>query len=127
MAVSDPIADMLTRIRNACQARHPEVSMPSSRLKAALADVFKQAGYIQDFSVEGEVRKTLTIQLKYQGKTPVIEGIKRISTPACRRYVPSDEIPHILGGLGTAVLSTSHGLMTGQRARKEKVGGELLC
>jgi len=101
--------------------------MPSSRLKVALADVLKQSGYIQDFSVEGESKKTLTLKLKYQGKTPVIEGIKRISAPSCRRYVQHDEIPHIMGGLGTAVLSTSRGLMTGQKARKEKVGGELLC
>jgi small subunit ribosomal protein S8 len=127
MAVNDPIADMLTRIRNACLARHPAVAMPSSRLKAALADVLKGAGYIADYQVSGETKKVLTLTLKYQGRKAVIEGLRRISLPSCRRYVAHSHIPPVMGGLGVAVLSTSRGLMTGQRARREKVGGELLC
>lgn len=127
MAVNDPIADMLTRIRNASLARHPAVTMPASRLKVALAETLKQAGYIADCAVGGEPRKTLTVTLKYQGKTPVIEGLRRVSLPSCRRYVAHDRIPPVMGGLGVAILSTSRGVMTGQRARQEKLGGELLC
>ena len=127
MALSDPIGDMLTRIRNGCVARHPAVAMPSSRLKVALAETLKQAGYIESYTVEGEVKKVLSLGLRYQGKTPVIEGLKRISVPSRRVYVGHTEIPHVMGGMGIAVVSTSHGVMSDARARQEKLGGELLC
>jgi len=130
--VSDPIADMLTRIRNAGKAGLPEVAMPSSNMKAAVAEVLKQTGFIGDWQVEGaDVAKTLTLTLKYKpkgnGQELVIEGLKRISKPSCRVYVNSREIPRVLGGLGVCILSTSQGLMTGRAARKLKIGGEVLC
>ena len=132
MNVSDPIADMLTRIRNAGKAGLPEVAMPSSNMKAAVAEVLKQTGFIGDWQVEGaDVAKTLTLTLKYKpkgnGQELVIEGLKRISKPSCRVYVNSREIPRVLGGLGVCILSTSQGLMTGRAARKLKIGGEVLC
>jgi len=131
MSMSDPISDMLTRIRNASNAKLAKASMPSSKMKASLAETLKEAGYIEDYTVEdiGGNRKELTIVLKYKGKAknPAIEGLSRISKPSCRVYVGTDEIPRVLGGLGIAVLSTSSGLMTDRAARKQKVGGELLC
>ena len=131
MSMSDPISDMLTRMRNASNAKLPVVTMFSSKMKAALAETLKDAGYIDSYSVEdiGGNKKNLTVVLKYKGKnsTPVIEGLRRISKPSCRVYVGSEDIPHVLGGLGVAVLSTSSGLMTDRNARKRKVGGELLC
>jgi small subunit ribosomal protein S8 len=127
MSVSDPIGDMLTRIRNACKSRLPEVSMPASLMKMHVAEVLKQSGYIQDYRVDGDVKKTLTLGLKYQGKTPVIEGLKRVSKPSCRIYCSSRSIPHVLGGLGVAILSTSQGILTDRVARKQKTGGEVLC
>lgn len=131
MSMSDPISDMLTRIRNASNAKLPKASMPSSKMKASLAETLKDAGYIDDYSVEdiGNNRKELTIVLKYKGKgkNPAIEGLTRVSKPSCRVYVGSGEIPRVLGGLGIAVLSTSSGLMTDRAARKQNVGGELLC
>lgn len=127
MSVSDPIADMLTSIRNAAQARLPEVSMPASRLKASVCEVLKEAGYVQDCRVEGETKKVLTVTLKYQEKQPVIEGLERVSKPSCRMYCRCDEIPRVLGGLGIAILSTSHGVMADRAARKANLGGEVLC
>ena len=130
MSMSDPIADMLTRIRNGQKARLPEVGMPSSNLKAALATVLGEAGYVGASKVEGDVKKTLTVALKFlddKTHTPVIEGIKRVSKPSCRVYVASTEIPRVLGGLGTCVLSTSQGVMTGRKARTKNIGGEVLC
>ena len=131
MSMSDPISDMLTRIRNASNAKLPKASMPSSKMKASLAETLKDAGYIDDYSIEdiGGNRKELTVVLKYKGKgkNPAIEGLTRVSKPSCRVYVGSDEIPRVLGGLGIAVLSTSSGLMTDRAARKQNVGGELLC
>ena len=131
MSMSDPISDMLTRMRNASNAKLPQVTMFSSKMKAALAETLKDAGYIDSYNVEdiGGNKKNLTVVLKYKGKnsTPVIEGLRRISKPSCRVYVGSEDIPHVLGGLGVAVLSTSSGLMTDRNARKRKVGGELLC
>ena len=130
MSMSDPIADMLTRIRNGQKARLPEVGMPSSNLKAALAAVLGEAGYVGASNVEGDVKKTLTIALKFlddKARTPVIEGIKRVSKPSCRVYVGSTQIPRVLGGLGTCVLSTSSGVMTGRKARQQNIGGEVLC
>jgi len=127
MGMTDPIADMLTRIRNAGRAFLPTVQMPHSRLKESVANILKKEGYVAEVSVEGKTLKTITIRLKYQGKKSVIEGLKRISKPGLRNYVGSTEIPRVLGGLGIAVLSTSEGVMTGTQAKKKNIGGELLC
>jgi small subunit ribosomal protein S8 len=131
MTMTDPIADMLTRIRNANVAMHDEVRMPSSKLKEALAAVLKREGYIQDFAVADNTErpgKVLTIHMKYaQDRTRTISGIKRVSKPGLRVYAKSDELPRVLGGLGVAVVSTSSGLMTDREARKSRVGGEVLC
>ena len=125
--MNDPISDMLTRIRNANGALLPMVNVPHSKLKESIAGILKREGYIQDFSVEGQLPKTLKLKLKYQGKKSVIEGLRRVSTPGLRRYVGATDIPRVRGGLGVAVLSTSEGLMTGNQARKKNIGGELLC
>jgi len=129
MSWSDPIADMLTRIRNAQRAGLEDVSMPSSRLKAEVARIFKAEGYILDFKVEGDVKKSLVIELKYsdQDSEPAIRGLRRESKPGLRRFCGWKDIPRVLGGLGTAVLSTSQGVMSGREARRRKIGGELLC
>ena len=131
MTMTDPIADMLTRIRNANIAMHDEVSMPSSKLKEALAKVLKSEGYINEFSAsdnESGVGRTLTIAMKYSPERErVISGIKRVSKPGLRVYTSSDQIPRVLGGLGVAVLSTNKGLITDREARKGRVGGEVLC
>ena len=131
MSMTDPIADMLTRIRNANVAMHDEVSMPSSKLKVALADVLHREGYIGEFSATENSAgpgTTLTINMKYSPERErVISGIKRVSKPGLRVYSKSDQIPRVLGGLGVAVLSTSNGLITDRAARKAKVGGEVLC
>lgn len=123
----DPIADMLTRIRNAHRALLPVVEMPHSKIKESIAGILKQEGYIADYSVEGKPFKAIKLKLKYQGKKSVIEGLRRISTPGLRRYVGSTDIPRVKGGLGVSVISTSEGLMTGTQARKKNIGGELLC
>jgi small subunit ribosomal protein S8 len=125
--MNDPIADMLTRIRNANGALLPLVNIPHSKLKESIAGILKREGYIQEFSVEGQLPKILKLKLKYQGKKSVIEGLRRISSPGLRRYVGSTDIPRVRGGLGVAVLSTSEGLMTDNQARKKNLGGELLC
>ncbi len=129
MSWSDPIADMLTRIRNAQRAGLEDVSMPSSRLKAEVARIFKSEGYILDFKVEGDVKKSLVIELKYsdQDSEPAIRGLRRESKPGLRRFCGWKDIPRVLGGLGTSVLSTSQGVMSGREARRRKIGGELLC
>ena len=131
MTMTDPIADMLTRIRNANIAMHDEVSMPSSKLKVALAKVLESEGYIQSFqAVENSSGpgSTLTIAMKYSDERQrVISGLKRVSKPGLRVYSKNDQIPRVLGGLGVAVLSTSNGLITDRAARKAKVGGEVLC
>ncbi|MEZ5342574.1 MAG: 30S ribosomal protein S8 [Acidimicrobiales bacterium] len=131
MMMTDPIADMLTRIRNANIAMHDEVSMPASKLKEALASVLYKEGYIAEYNSadnpDGPGR-TLTIAMKYSPERErVITGIKRVSKPGLRVYTKSDQIPRVLGGLGVAVLSTSQGLVTDRVARKAKVGGEILC
>jgi small subunit ribosomal protein S8 len=123
----DPIADMLTRIRNANRALLPGVDVPHSKIKENIANILKREGYIQDFSVEGKIPKTIKMRLKYQGKKGVIEGLRRISTPGLRRYAGSTDIPRVLGGMGVAVVSTSEGVMTGVQARKKNLGGEILC
>jgi small subunit ribosomal protein S8 len=131
MPVSDPIADMLTRIRNANTAMHDTVKMPSSKLKDALAKILVQEGYIAGFNVTDNTagpRKTLEIELKYSTeRARTISGIKRVSKPGLRVYSAADRLPRVLGGLGVAVLSTSQGLMTDKEARKRHVGGEVLC
>jgi small subunit ribosomal protein S8 len=123
----DPIADMLTRIRNGARALLPVVEMPHSRMKESIAGIFRKEGYIAECSVEGQRLKTLKLRLKYQGKKNVIEGLRRISRPGLRRYVGAAEIPRVLGGLGVVVISTSEGVMTGTQARKKNLGGEVLC
>jgi len=127
--MTDPIADMLTRIRNAVSSKHDNVTMPSSKLKVAIAQVLKEEGFIRDFAVTAEAPRTLLkIDLSYTGrKEPVLSGIKRVSKPGLRVYVQKREIPRVLGGLGVAILSTPEGVMTGQSARQKSVGGEVLC
>jgi small subunit ribosomal protein S8 len=123
----DPIADMLTCIRNGGRALLPVVELPYSRIKESVAKILKSEGYVQDVAVEGNTLKKIKIRLKYNGKKSVIEGLKRVSTPGLRRYVGATEIPRVRGGLGVAVVSTSAGLMTDTQARKKNLGGELLC
>ena len=129
MVVTDPIADMLTRIRNANSMRYSEVSVPASNLKVSLAKILKDEGFIEDYKlVDDNVQGTIELTLKYgQNKERVITGLKRISKPGLRVYAKKDEIPKVLNGLGIAIISTSHGVMTDKNARKEKLGGEVLC
>ncbi len=122
--LTDPIADMLTRIRNAHLALHKEVSVPRSKIKEALAGILKQEGYVEEVTVED---RTITIGLKYYKGQPAILGLKRISKPGRRVYVGSHEIPRVQNGLGICILSTSHGVLDGAAAHEKKVGGELLC
>lgn len=128
MSMSDPIADMLTRIRNGHMANKTHVSMYSSRKKTAVAQVLKDEGYVADFSVEGDEKKpVLTIELKYYEGRPVIENIKRVSRPGLRIYRNTKQLPKVLGGLGVAVVSTSHGVMSDRQARARGYGGEVIC
>ena len=134
MSVVDPIADMLTRIRNGLLAGHSAVGLPSSRMKAALAQILKEEGYIDRFEVvaeEGKPQSTLRIYLKYVGerreRRPVISGIERISRPGRRVYAGRTQIPRVLSGMGVTIVSTPKGVMTGSRARKLGVGGEIIC
>ncbi len=128
MNITDPIADMLTRIRNAVQARHEVVDIPASREKVEIAKILKQEGFITDFSVSGDVKKTLTVTLKYgPNNEKVISGIKRISKPGLRVYAEVDKLPRVLNGLGIAIISTSSGLLTDKDARKKHVGGEVVA
>jgi small subunit ribosomal protein S8 len=128
MSMTDPIADMLTRIRNAQQARHDSVGVPASRIKAEIARILKDEGFIRDFEMPKEKEREIKIQLRYSGKRePVVTGLKRISKPGLRVYTKADKLPRVLGGLGVAVLSTSQGLMTDREARQRRVGGEILC
>ena len=129
MNTTDPIADMLTRIRNASLARHRELTLPSSRIKREIARILVEEGFIESFTTDQDgVQETLSMRLKYvEGRTPVVSGLKRISKPGLRVYARKTEIPRVLGGLGTAILSTSQGIMTGSQARKLNLGGEVLC
>lgn len=129
MAMTDVIADMLTRIRNANDAGHPEVTIPCSNIKKAIAQTLKDEGYILDYEViEDNKQGQLKVYLKYgPNKQRVITGIKRISKPGLRIYAKKDNIPQVLGGLGTVILSTSRGIMTDKQARKEQIGGEVIC
>ena len=128
MSMTDPIADMLVRIRNGQMVGHTEVSMPASKLKASIAKVLKDEGYIEDFALrENGIRKELAIALKYYAGRPVIERLERVSKPGLRVYKGHDDIPRIMNGLGVAILSTSRGVMTDRKARADGVGGEILC
>jgi small subunit ribosomal protein S8 len=129
MTTSDPIADMLTRVRNALIARHQKVDIPASKLKAEIARILREEGYIINFKLAEEgAMKTIKIYLKYTPTNqPAMTHIERVSRPGCRVYVSSTEIPRVLGGLGINILTTPKGVMTGRAARKEGVGGELLC
>lgn len=127
--ISDPIADMLTRVRNALQARHPKVDVPSSKLKMEIARILKEEGYVLNFKlVEEGAQKIIRIYLKYTpANQPVISRIERVSRPGCRIYSNGKEVPRVLGGLGINIVTTSKGVMTGAQARKDGVGGEILC
>jgi small subunit ribosomal protein S8 len=126
--MTDPISDYLTRIRNAAAAGQQEVFVPFSKMKSELSRILQEEGYIWSYEVDtNAAHPRLKLKLKYQGKSPVIRHLARVSKPGLRKYVSTDEIPRVLGGLGIAILSTSHGIMTGARARKAKVGGELLA
>ena len=129
MSFTDPVADMLTRIRNASHARHEKVLVPRSRLKVRIAEVLKEEGFIKDFLVhEDGPQGAITILLKYSAdREPAISDIKRVSKPGLRRYVANDSIPRVLNGMGIAILSTSKGVLVDREARKQKVGGELIC
>ena len=126
--MTDPIADMLTRIRNANVMRHESVTMPSSNMKVHIAEILKEEGFINDFIVLGDVKKELTITLKYgEKKERVITGLKRVSKSGLRVYAKANEIPRVLNGLGIAIISTSKGLMTDKEARENNLGGEVLA
>lgn len=131
--INDPIADMLTRIRNALIAKHTDVAIPYSKMKEEIAKILLEEGYIERYDVEGDVpHKKLTITVKYVGNRrrevrPVITGLERVSKPGRRLYTGADDIPWVLSGMGIAILTTPQGLMTGQTARRERLGGEILC
>ena len=127
MSMQDPLADMLTRIRNAQMAEKAVVSMPSSTLKVAVAKVLKGEGYIADFQISSEVKPQLTIELKYFEGRPVIEEVKRVSRPGLRQYKAVEDLPKVRGGLGVSIVSTSKGVMTDRAARAAGIGGEVLC
>lgn len=124
---TDPIADFLTRLRNASRARKADLLVPYSRMKADLAAILKKEGYISDFEVQTEGRPRLRVLTKFSGKTPAITGLKRVSRPGLRRYVGAGEIPRVLGGMGISILSTPQGVLSGREARRQNVGGELLA
>lgn len=127
MSMQDPIADMLTRIRNGQAANKAAVNMPSAKLKVAIATVLKEEGYIEDYKIEGDIKPTLEITFKYfQGKA-VVESIQRVSRPSLRIYKKKDELPQVMAGLGIAIISTSKGVMTDRAARQAGLGGEILC
>ena len=125
--MTDPISDMLTRIRNASQALLPDLELSHSKMRESIGKILKREGYIADCSVEGKTVKKLKLKLKYQGRKGVIAGLKRVSSPGLRRYVRATEIPRVLGGMGTSIVSTPKGVMTGTEAKKMNLGGELVC
>ena len=128
MSMTDPISDMLTRIRNGQKARKVSVSMPASTVKIAVANVLKDEGYITDFEESGEgAEKSLSVELKYFEGAPVIETVQRVSKPGLRIYCGKDDLPKVLGGLGIAIVSTSAGVMSDRQARKQGIGGEVIC
>ena len=126
--ITDPVADMLARIRNALLARHEAVEIPFSQLKTRIAEILKQEGFISDYAVKDEFPSSLRVQLKYtEGRKPAIVGMRRTSRPGRRVYVRHKHIPHVLNGMGISIISTSHGVVTDRDARKQSVGGEVLC
>ncbi len=127
MSMQDPISDMLTRLRNGAMSMQKEVTMPSSKMKEAIARVLLEEGYVSDVVVEGETKKTLKIRMKYEHRRPVIEDLERVSKPSCRLYCGSKEIPRVKDGMGIAILSTPKGILSGKDAVKQNVGGEILC
>jgi small subunit ribosomal protein S8 len=130
MAANDTIADMLTRIRNACMVRHQTTNIPSTKMTRSIAKVLKDEGFIGDFEEVGEgVKKQLVVSLKYKGKNrqPIITSMKRVSKPGLRVYSNCKELPRVLGGIGIAIISTSQGIMTDREARRQRLGGEILC
>ncbi len=128
MTVTDPIADLLTRIRNANMVNHAQVEIPSSKLKVELVKILKEEGYIQDYEIkEKDGFKVIAVELKYISNKPVIRGLQRVSTPGLRTYSKAKNLPRVFGGMGVAIVSTSKGLMTDKLARKENIGGEVLC
>ena len=127
MLITDTIADMLTRIRNANQMRNEIVTMPSSKIKVEIAKILKEEGYIVDYTVSSDVKKVLSLQLKYNGAERIISGIKRISKPGLRVYAECQDIPRVLNGLGIAIVSTNKGIMTDKEARRQNIGGEVLA
>ena len=128
MSLTDPVADFLTRVRNAINARHQKVDVPLSKLKVEIARILKQEGYISEFEVDTQSKPAqIKVTMKFVNRTPALTGLKRMSKPGLRKYVGSDDIPRVLGGMGVAILSTSRGIITGREARKERVGGELLA
>lgn len=127
MTSNDPIADLLTRLRNASRARKAELLVPYSRIKADITAILKKEGYITDFEVKSEGKPQLRIVNKFADKAPAITGLKRVSRPGLRRYVGADDIPRVLGGMGISIISTPRGVLSGREARRQKVGGELLA
>ena len=128
MQTTDPIADMLTRIRNASSAKHPTVEIPSSKMKKAIADILLQEGYIKNYQIINDgVQGVIKVTLKYSGNEKTIAGLRRVSKPGLRVYAPADKLPYVLRGLGIAIISTSKGVMTDKKARAENVGGEVLA
>lgn len=130
MVMTDPVSDMLTRVRNAIRAKHTGVTMPSSRMKVAIAKILKEEGYIDNFKVmempRNKMELSLTMRLGSDGE-PVLSGLEKVSRPGCRVFAKRDAIPSVLGGLGTAIVSTSRGVMSGEEAQKRRLGGEVLC
>ena len=127
MTSNDPIADLLTRLRNSTRVRKAELLVPYSRMKADISAILKKEGYITDFEVKSEGKPQLRIVNKFAGKTPAITGLKRVSRPGLRRYVGAEDIPRVLGGMGISIISTPRGVLRGREARRQKVGGELLA
>ena len=127
MSMTDPISDLLTRIRNAQQANNPTVAMQSSKLKIAICEVLKREGYIDDFSVTAGAKPALNVTLRYHRGRPVIEEFRRVSRPGLRAYRANDDLPKVMGGLGVSIVSTNKGVMTDREARAQGVGGEVLC
>ena len=127
MSMQDPLADMFTRIRNAQMAEKASVTMPSSKMKQSIARVLQDEGFIQDYSVEGESKPTLSISLRYFEGKPVIEKLNRVSRPGSRKFFGAEDLPQVLGGLGVAVVSTSEGVMPDREARRRNIGGEVVC
>jgi small subunit ribosomal protein S8 len=128
MTMTDPVSDLLTRIRNASEAKHETVDIPSSRLKLEITRILKEEGYISSYSlIQDEKQGVIRVQLRYAGKDPVISSLERISRPGCRVYAGKSDIPSILGGLGVCIVSTSQGVFTGKQAQEKGLGGEVLC